>query len=238
MSETRCWCLMSSGVRWGFLGAGSHSYRHWRALLQTLAILAAAILAQAAPADARPLRLVALGDSLTSGYGLPAAEAFPSRLQAALREKGWDVEVVNAGVPGDTAADGVLRFYSSVPPDADALILELGANDMAGRVPPEMMKRALSAILDKARSADLPTLVAGMLPAPNLGSEFSGEYSAGYSALAETYHAELYPFFLDGVAGDSKFFQPDGMHPNAEGVNVIVARILPSVERLLRQVRP
>ena len=235
MSETRCWCLKSSAAaRWGFLGAGSHLYRHWRVLIRTIAILAVAVVAQAAPAGARTLRLVALGDSLTSGYGLPPAEAFPSRLQAALREKGWDVEVVNAGVAGDTAADGLLRFYTAVPPDADALILELGGNDMNGRVPPEMMKRALSAILDKARSAHLPTLVAGMRPAPNVGSE----YSAVYSALAKDYQAELYPYFLDGVVADWTFVQPDGTHPNAEGVNVIVARILPSVERLLKQVKP
>ena len=201
--------------------------------MRALAVLAVAALALAIPASARTLRLVALGDSLTAGFGLPAAEAFPIRLQAALREKGWDVEVVNAGVSGDTAADGLLRFYSSVPPDADALIVELGANDMAGGAPPEMMKRALAAILDKARSARLPTLLAGMGAVPSLGAE----YGAAYSALAETYHAQLYPDFLDGVAGNPEFFQADGHHPNAEGVKVIVVRMLPSVERLLKQVK-
>ncbi len=179
---------------------------------------------------------MALGDSLTAGFGLPVAEAFPSRLQAALREKGWAVEVINAGASGDTAADGLVRFYLAVPPDADTLIVELGANDMAGGLPPEMMKRALSAILDKARSARLPTLVAGMRAAPNLGPEYGREFSAADSALAKTYHAQLYPFFLDGVAGDPKLFQPDGLHPNAEGAKVIVVRILPSVERLLKPI--
>jgi acyl-CoA thioesterase-1 len=200
----------------GIPEAGSPARARWRALVHALAILAVAFLAQAVPAGARTLRLVTLGDSLTAGFGLPAAEAFPSRLQAALREKGWDVEVINAGVSGDTAADGLLRFYSTVPPDADALIVELGANDMAGRVPPDMMKRALAAILDKARSARLPTLVAGMRAAPNFGAEYGSEYSAAYSALARTYHARLYPYFRDGVAGDPRLFQPDGLRSSGE----------------------
>jgi acyl-CoA thioesterase I len=198
MSETRCWCLKSSAaVRWGFLGVGSHLL----ACFDPDGRNSGCRHRGASYAGGRAhAALVALGDSLTAGYGLAPAEAFPIRLQAALRERGWDVEVVNAGVSGDTAADGLLRFYTAVPPDADALILELGGNDMAGRVPPEMMKRALSAILDNARSAGLPTLVAGM--APNLGSEHTDEYSAAYSALATDYHADRYPYFLDGaVAG-------------------------------------
>ena len=120
--------------------------------------------------------------------------------------------------------------------DADALIIELGANDMLRGLKPEATKATLAAILDKARAAHLPTLLAGMRAAPNLGPEYGGEFAAIYSALAKTYDVQLYPFFLDGVAGDPKLNQPDGLHPNADGVEIIVQKILPSVEALLKQV--
>ena len=218
-----------------FLKAGPPSYAYWRAFVQALAFLAA--LALAAPAAARTLHLVALGDSLTAGAGLPPGKAFPDRLQAALRAKGWDVEVVNAGVSGDTTADGLARYDWSVPADADALIIELGANDMLRGLPPEEAKRSLSAILDKARAAHLPALLAGMRAAPNLGAEYGRAFFDIYPALSKTYGAKLYPFFLDGVAGDPKLNQTDGLHPTAEGIDVIVARILPSVGDLLKQVK-
>ena len=186
-----------------------------------------------APAAARTIRLVVLGDSLTAGLGLPAGKAFPDRLQAALRTKGWDVDVLNAGVSGDTAADGMARYDWAVPGDADALIVELGANDMLRGLKPAVTKKALSAILDKAQAARLPTLIAGMRAAPNLGAEYGAEFSAIYPALAKAHDAALYPFFLDGVAGDPKLNQADGIHPTAEGVNVIVKNILPAVEAFL-----
>ena len=190
----------------------------------------------ASHAAARTLRLVVLGDSLTAGLGLPPGKAFPDRLQAALRAKGWDVEVLNAGVSGDTAADGLARYEWAVPPDADALIIELGANDMLRGHSPGATKAALAAILDRARAAHLPALLAGMQAAPNLGADYGREFSAIYPALAKTYGVQLYPFFLDGVAGDPKLNQPDGLHPTAEGVEVIVQKILPSVEALMKQV--
>ena len=168
-------------------------------------------------AAARTLRLVALGDSLTAGYGLPPGKAFPDRLEAALRAKGWDVKVINAGVSGDTAADGLARYDWSVPQDADALIIELGANDMLRGQSPAATKAALAAILDKARAAHLPTLLAGMRAAPNLGPDYGGEFAAIYTALVKTYGVQLYPFFLDGVASDPKLNQPDGLHPNCGG---------------------
>jgi acyl-CoA thioesterase-1 len=200
------------------------------------ALTFAAVLATAShAAAARTLRLVALGDSLTAGYGLPPGKAFPDRLEAALRAKGWDVKVINAGVSGDTAADGLARYEWAVPPDADALIIELGANDMLRGLKPEATKATLAAILDRARAAHLPTLLAGMRAAPNLGPEYAGQFSAIYPALAKAYDVPLYPFFLDGVAGDPKLNQPDGLHPTADGVEVIVQRILPSVEALLKQ---
>ena len=211
----------------------SPSYGHLRLLVQALAF--AAVLASASHACARALRLVALGDSLTAGFGLAPGKAFPDRLEAALRAKGWDVKVINAGVSGDTSADGLARYDWAVPADADALIVELGANDMLRGMKPETTKAALAAILDKARAVHLPTLLAAMRPAPNLGPEYGRRFSAIYLALAKTYDVPLYPFFLDGVAGDPKLNQPDGMHPKAEGVEVIVQKILPSVEVLLEQ---
>ncbi len=217
------------------LKAKPPSYGHLRLLVQALTV--AAVLATAShAAAARTLHLVALGDSLTAGYGLQPGKAFPDRLEAALRAKGWDVKVINAGVSGDTAADGLARYDWSAPKDADALIIELGANDMLRGLKPEATKATLAAILDKARAAHLPTLLAGMRAAPNLGPEYDRDFDAIYPALAKTYGVQLYPFFLDGVAGDPKLNQPDGLHPNADGVEVIVQKILPSVEALLKQV--
>ena len=212
------------------------SYGHLLRFVQAAA-LAAVVATASHAAAARSLRLVALGDSLTAGYGLPPGKAFPDRLEGALRAKGWDVKVVNAGVSGDTAADGLARYDWAVPKDADALIVELGGNDMLRGMKPEATKTTLAAILDKARAAHLPVLLAGMRAAPNLGSEYAGEFFAIYPALAKSYSASLYPFFLDGVAGDSKLDQPDGLHPNAQGVEIIVQKILPSVETLLKQAK-
>jgi acyl-CoA thioesterase I len=212
------------------------SYGNLRLFVQQAAFVAVLALIPHATA-ARTLRLVALGDSLTAGYGLPPGKAFPDRLEAALRAKGWDVKVINAGVSGDTAADALARYDWSMPQDADALIVELGGNDMLRGMKPEATKTTLAAILDKARGAHLPVLLAGMRAAPNLGGEYAGEFFAIYPALAKSYNALLYPFFLEGVAGDPKLDQPDGLHPNAQGVEIIVRKILPSVEALLKQVK-
>ncbi|MGB3582153.1 MAG: arylesterase [Roseiarcus sp.] len=195
------------------------------------------VLAAASPVAARTIRLVVLGDSLTAGLGLPPGKAFPDRLQAALRARGWDVDVLNAGVSGDTATDGLARYDWAVPANAGALIVELGANDMLRGLEPEATKKALSAILDKAHAARLPTLIAGMRAAPNLGAEYDRAFDAIYPALAKDHDVALYPFFLDGVAGDPKLNQADGMHPTAEGVDAIVERIAPSVEKILKQVK-
>lgn len=213
------------------------SYGRLRHLVQ--AVVFGAILALASHAAAgRTLRLVVLGDSLTAGFGLAPGKAFPNRLEAALRANGLDVKVINAGVSGDTAADGLARYEWAVPPDANALIVELGANDMLRGQKPDAAKAALSAILDKARAAHLPTLLAGMRAAPNLGPEYDRAFDAIYPALAKAYDVPLYPFFLDGVAGERKLNQADGLHPNAEGVEVIVQRILPAVEELLKKASP
>jgi acyl-CoA thioesterase I len=202
-----------------------------------MALAAALILGFSSPTWARTLKLFVLGDSLTAGFGLPPGKAFPDQLQAALQAEGWDVSVVNAGVSGDTAADGLARYDWSVPADANALIVELGANDMLRGMPPAETKTSLAAILDKAGAAHLPTLIAGMRAAPNLGAEYDRAFDSIYPELAKSYGAILYPFFLDGVAGDAFLNQPDGMHPTAAGVAVIVKRILPSVEDLLRRAK-
>jgi acyl-CoA thioesterase I len=222
----------------GFLEARPHSYGHWRTIVHTLAFVASLLAACAAPAAAKSLRLVVLGDSLTAGLGVPPGKAFPDQLQTALRAKGFDVDVVNAGVSGDTAEDGLARYDWAVPADANALIVELGANDMLRGLAPEATKKALTAILAKANAAHLPTLVGGMRAAPNLGADYDRAFDAIYPAVAGASGAMLYPFFLDGVAGDAKLNQPDGMHPTAAGVAVIIERILPPVEDLLRRAKP
>jgi acyl-CoA thioesterase-1 len=218
-----------------FLKTKSPSYGHWLLLVQALVFAAA--LATGSHAAARTIRLVVLGDSQTAGLGLPPGKAFPDRLQAALRAKGWDVDVVNSGVSGDTAADGLARYDWAVPADADALIVEFGANDMLRGLPPKTTRAALSAILDKARAAHLPILIAGMRAAPNLGADYDKAFDAIYPQLAAAYGSALYPFFLDGVAGDPKLNQPDGLHPTPEGVEVIVGRIAPSIEEILKQLK-
>ena len=181
---------------------------------------------------------MALGDSLTAGYGVAPGKAFPEQLEAALRARGWDVTVVNAGVSGDTADDGLARYDWAVPPDADALIVELGANDMLRGLPPAETKKTLAAILDRARAAHLPTLLDRHArraePRGRLRARVRRDLSRRWR---ESYGAILYPFFLEGVAGDPKLNQPDGLHPTAAGVKVIVGRILPSVEALLQRAK-
>jgi acyl-CoA thioesterase-1 len=221
----------------GILKAGPHSYGHWRSIVQAAAFAAAMALGLVSPASARAMKLVALGDSLTAGYGVPPGKAFPDQLQAALRAKGWDVAVVNAGVSGDTAEDGLARYDWAIPGDADALIVELGANDMLRGLEPARTKALLAAILERAQAAHLPTLLAGMRAAPNLGADYDRAFDAIYPALAKSYDAILYPFFLDGVAGDPKLSQPDGLHPTAAGVAVIVTRLLPAVEDVLQRAK-
>ena len=211
---------------------GQATYGMLRAAVQALALLLLT-----AGAEARTLKLVALGDSLTAGYGAKPGQGFTDQLQKALRAKGLDVEVVNAGVSGETAADGLARFDWSVPADTDALIVELGANDMLRGRPPEGARQALSEILAKAAKAHIPTLLAGMKAAPSLGPQYQDAFDRIYPELAAQYGVALYPFFLEGVAADGPLNQPDGLHPNAKGVAIIVERILPAVEALLAKAK-
>jgi acyl-CoA thioesterase-1 len=196
----------------------------------------ACLAATTASAD-EPVRIVALGDSLTAGYRLPADAAFPARLEKALQAKGINATVANAGVSGDTASDGLARLDWSVPDGTDAVILELGANDALRGLDPALTRKALAAILDRLRQRHIPVLLCGMLAPRNLGGDYVRRFDAIYPELAKSADALLYPFFLDGVATDPKLNQGDGLHPTAGGVDVIVARILPKVQELVARAK-
>jgi acyl-CoA thioesterase I len=215
------------------------TYGHCLARVQLIVFgLIVAGLIGCTPAEARTLRMVALGDSLTAGLGLPPGQAFPDLLERALRAKGFDVTVSNAGVSGETAGDGLARYDWAVPAGTDALVVELGANDMLRGLDPGAAKAALASILSKAKAAHIATLLAGMRAAPNLGADYQRRFDAIYPDLAAQFGVALYPFFLEGVAGDPKLNQKDGLHPTREGVEKIVANILPVVEALLTGLKP
>jgi acyl-CoA thioesterase I len=205
------------------------------------AVLAAAIvgvfLAGVASAADAPIKIVALGDSLTAGYNLPASAAFPVKLERALRAKGHVVEVANAGVSGDTASGGLARLDWSVPDGTAAVIVELGANDMLRGIDPKVTQRALEEIARRLTERRIVVLIAGMRAIPNLGIDFANGFETIYPEIASKYDALLYPFFLEGVAGDAKLNQRDGLHPTAAGIDVIVGGILPKAEELIARVR-
>lgn len=186
-------------------------------------------------AAAQTLTLLAFGDSLIAGYGLQPSDAFPVKLEAALRAKGHDVKVINAGVAGDTALDGASRVEWALSEEVDAVIVEFGANDALRGLPVPQAEQALDQLLGKLGERKLPVLLAGMRAPPNLGPEYQAQFDGMYQRLADKHGSLLYPFFLDGVAADVTLNQADGMHPNPAGVDVIVARILPDVERLLER---
>ena len=187
-----------------------------------------------APKPNSSIKLVALGDSLTAGLGLAEADTFPVRLAAALKQQGFAVDVVNAGVSGDTSSGGLDRLDWSIPDGTDAVIVELGANDALRGLDPTMTHQALDDILAKLKARGVSVLLCGMYAPPNLGADYAKRFNAIYPELAKKYNVPLYAFFLDGVAGDAVLNQADGMHPTPAGVNIIVTRILPSVEAWLR----
>lgn len=190
----------------------------------------------AAADNAGPIRMVAFGDSLTAGYQLSRDEAFPVQLAAALKAKGHDVEVTNAGVSGDTTAAGLARFDWAVPDDTEAVILALGANDALRGIDPDVARDNLDQILTKLRERNVEVLIAGMPPPKNWGKDYEERFGAMYADLAEKHGALLYPFFLEGVALDPALNLQDGLHPTGEGVGVIVEKILPEVEALIQRV--
>jgi acyl-CoA thioesterase I len=212
------------------------------ARVQRCAVVAAALalaipMGEPATAADRPVRIVALGDSLTAGYGLPADAAFPAKLEKALTAKGLAVEIANAGVSGDTASGGLARLDWSVPEGTDAVIVELGANDMLRGIDPGVTRQALEQIVRRLTDRRIAVLLAGMRAAPNLGPDYGRDFETIYSDLAARHDLLLYPFFLDGVAAEAKLNQGDGLHPTAAGVDAIVAGILPQAEALVARVR-
>ena len=194
---------------------------------------AAALAQTAAVKETKPIKLAVLGDSLTAGYGLPSSSAFPVRLQKALKEKGIETDIVNAGVSGDTTSGGRDRLDWSIPRDTEAVIVELGANDALRGVDPKVSRAALDDILKKLKARNIAVLLCGMYAPPNYGANYAAKFNSIYSDLAKAYNVPLYPFFLDGVVGDEKLNQRDGLHPTAAGVDAIVKRILPTVEAFL-----
>jgi acyl-CoA thioesterase I len=201
--------------------------------IAALAALVLLLAALPAHAQSEPVKLAILGDSLAAGYGLAPAQAFPARLQAALKEKGRNVTVINHGVSGDTTAGGVERLDWMLGDKPDIVLVELGGNDALRAVDPAATERNLDAIVKKLKEAGVTVWLAGMLAPRNYGTEYARQFDGIYQRLADKHGVPLYPFFLDGVAQDPALNQGDGIHPNPKGVDVIVERILPFVTRNL-----
>ena len=207
--------------------------KYVRRLAAGLAAVAIFALTAVPGAAAEPIRLLAIGDSLTAGYGLSTDESFPVQLETALRDRGYDITVINAGVSGDTTAGGLARLDWALSDAPDLVLVELGANDGLRGLDPNDTRRNLAAILEALSERGMPTLLAGMYAPPNLGREYGEVFNALYPDLAETYSVPLYPFFLEGVAANTSLNQADGLHPNGAGVMVIVENILPAVITLI-----
>ena len=193
------------------------------------------IMAGAGPVLAAPVKILALGSSLTQGYGLPPGTEFTVQLQAALKKDGIDAVVTNAGVSGDTSAGGLSRLDWSLADHPDAVILELGSNDMLRGISPDVTEKNLRAILTRLKAAHVKVLLTGMHAQRNLGAEYVRQFDTIYPRLAKDYDVLFYPFFLDGVALNPKLNQADGMHPNPAGVKVVVSRMLPIVKKLVKR---
>jgi acyl-CoA thioesterase I len=204
------------------------------ALLVAILLCAAAL--PKSQAKEQEMVIVALGDSLTAGLGLPQNESFPAKLEATLKAQGRNVTMVNAGVSGDTVSAALDRLDWALPPNTSAVIVELGGNDALQGLPPAEIETSLAKIIERVKAKGLPVLIAGMESPRNMGKDYVDQFHAIYRDLAERYGALLYPFFLDGVALDPGLMQEDGVHPNAKGVDRIVQGILPKVDELLTQV--
>jgi acyl-CoA thioesterase-1 len=222
---------------YGTFAVGVERYRaglvHMLVLALALTAAGTAVAETPAGSGTTPVKMVVLGDSLSAGLGLPGPSAFPDRLQNSLRNKGIDVNMINAGVSGDTSSGGRDRLDWSVPEGTQAVIVELGANDALRGIDPAVTRAALSDILTRLKARKISVLLCGMVAPPNYGSDYAARFNAIYPELAKAFGVPLYPFFLDGVAADATLNQADGIHPTAEGVDVIVKNILPSVQALV-----
>ena len=208
-------------------------------LFMHIAVLMLALMTLVGPAQAdatKPIKLVILGDSLSAGLGLPAQDAFPAKLQKALQTRGIAVEMTNAGVSGDTSSGGRDRLDWSVPEGTEGVIVELGANDAMRGIDPDLTRAALSDIVQRLKARKIAVMLCGMLAPPNFGADYGARFNSIYPDLAKQFDVPLYPFFLDGVAADAKLNQADGIHPTAEGVDIVVEKMLPTVEAFVRTI--
>ena len=210
---------------------GSRGQRLFAGALAVLITLVFGVTA----AVAAPVSLVGFGDSLMAGYQLPPEDAFPAKLEKALRDKGLDVTIANAGVSGDTTSAGLSRIAWSVPEGTKGVILELGANDALRGIPPEQTRKNLVSMIEALKARGIDILLVGMLAPPNMGGDYGARFNAIYPDLAKAYGLTLYPFFLDGVVENAAFKLEDGMHPNADGVALMVERMLPMAESFVRK---
>jgi acyl-CoA thioesterase-1 len=185
---------------------------------------------------AASIKIVVLGDSLSAGYGLAGTDAFPAKLQKALKTRGIEVDMTNAGVSGDTSSGGRDRLDWSVPAGTQAVIVELGANDALRGTDPAVTRKALADIVARLKERGIAVLLCGMIAPPNYGEDFAARFNSIYPDIAKSSNVPLYPFFLQGVAADAKLNQADGMHPTAEGIDIIVKNILPAVEAFLSSI--
>ncbi|MBY5754139.1 arylesterase [Rhizobium leguminosarum bv. viciae] len=204
------------------------------AALQFTVIAISLIFATAA--DARTINLVGFGDSLMAGYQLPPGDGFPEKLQVALKEKGLDVTIANAGVSGDTTAGGLARIDWSVPDGTDGVILELGANDALRGIPPEESEKNLDQMIVRLKERGIAVLLAGMMAPPNMGADYAARFNPIYQKLSEKHGLPLYAFFLDGVALEAELKLDDGMHPNARGIDVMVEKMEPAVTNFVEAI--
>jgi acyl-CoA thioesterase-1 len=213
------------------------SLSHMIVLIMALTAGQTAAAAAASPVTQGSIKIVVLGDSLSAGLGLSANEAFPAKLQKALKDKGIDIDMTNAGVSGDTSSGGRDRLDWSVPQGTEGVIVELGANDALRGTDPSITRAALSDIVSRLKARGIAVLLCGMLAPPNYGNDYASRFNSIYPDLAKSYGVPLYAFFLDGVAGDAKLNQADGIHPTPAGVDIIVTKMMPTVEAFLGSIR-
>ncbi|API54117.1 arylesterase [Rhizobium leguminosarum] len=204
------------------------------AALQFTVIAVSLILATGAAA--RTINLVGFGDSLMAGYQLPPGDGFPEKLQAALKAKGLDVTIANAGVSGDTTTGGLARIDWSVPDGTDGVILELGANDALRGIPPEESAKNLDQMITRLKERGIAVLLAGIIAPPNMGADYAARFNPIYQKLSEKHGLPLYAFFLDGVALEAGLKLDDGMHPNARGIDVMVEKMEPAVTNFVEAI--
>ena len=211
-------------------GLSRMGFKRFVSLVAAMLVVGVAALG---PASAEPRKIVGFGDSLMAGYMLDAGKGFTDRLQAALKARGHDVVIANAGVSGDTSSAGLARLDWSVPDGTEIVILELGANDMLRGVTPDITRKNLDDMISRLKQRNMTVLLAGMRAAPNLGADYQAAFDTIYPDLAAKYGLALYPFFLEGVAGHRDLQLEDGMHPNPAGVDRMVENFLPVMEKVL-----